>query len=210
LIGPGETPPPFDCHAPLLELPRLLNTTLETIPADIPYLSAEPERVEKWKRRLAAYEGLRVGLVWGGSPDHKNDKNRSMNPALLKPLLRSTGVKFFSLQVGRDGEAAEVFGPRVIDLMTETPRFTETAAMMMNLDLIISVDSSPAHLAGALGRPVWVALTSVPDWRWLLGRDDSPWYPTMRLFRQQKRGDWKGVVERMREALTDRLGNSRD
>ncbi len=201
VIETGQQPPSFDLHAPLLDLPWLLGTRLETIPAGAPYIGPAPELVNKWRSRLAARDGLRIGLVWGGNPEHKNDKYRSMDPALLEPLLQISGVTLFSLQVGRDGEAADTFGDRVIDLMPEAAPFDETAAVMMNLDIVISIDSSSAHLAGALGRPVWTLLSYVPDWRWMLDRDDSPWYPSMRLFRQETVGDWGGVVERVCRAL---------
>jgi len=201
VIETGQSPGEFDVHFPLLDLPGLFTTNPQNIPASENYLTATGDLTEKWRNRLAAHKQFRVGLIWAGRPGHSNDKNRSIDPALIAPLLEIDGVKFFSLQVERDGEAAKVFGPKVIDLAADLTTFAETAALMSNLDLIISVDSSPAHLAGALGRPVWTLLPYLPDWRWGLNRDDSPWYPSMRLLRQQKHGDWQAVIERLGQEL---------
>ncbi len=210
LLRYGETPPPFDFHAPLLDLPRLLNTSLETIPSHDFYLKAAPELEEAWASHLGPWEEFRVGIAWTGNPNHKNDRNRSMEPSLLQPLTEIPGVSVYSLQVWRNGEAVRFFSDNITDLAPFLTDFAETAAVMSNLDLIVSVDTSVVHVAGALGRPVWTMLPFIPDWRWLLERDDSPWYPTMRLFRQEKRGDWKGVIERVSQALTDQLENIRN
>lgn len=191
----------FDVHCALLDLPGIFKTRLKTIPAVADDLVVPPKLIAHWKHRLGAHKERRVGLVWGGSPGHVNDKNRSMDPALMVPLLELAGVKFFSLQIGRDGQAAEIFGPNVIDLSGEITILTKTAAAMINLDLVISVDTSLAHLAGTLGLPIWTLLPYLPDWRWMLGREDSPWYPTMKLFRQQSPGDWQGVIGRVGAAL---------
>jgi tetratricopeptide (TPR) repeat protein len=201
LVAEGETPAPFDCHASLLELPRLLGTTAETIPppGDMP---AVPEDLASaWVARLGGTGGLKVGIVWGGRPTHANDANRSLPPEALKPLADVPGVRLHSLQVGRDGEAGQVFGAAMHDLAPDLGDFADTAAAMLLLDLMISVDTSVAHLAGTLGRPVWTLLPFTPDWRWQLDRDDSPWYPSMRLFRQESGGDWPGVVGRVQRAL---------
>jgi len=206
----GQPPGQFDLHAPLMDVPGILGTTLQTIPSFEDQLKVPVALVEKWKTRLGVDGGLRVGIVWAGNPDHKNDQARSIDPTLLKPLCLMPDVKVFSLQVGRDGQARETFAEGVIDLSADLTTFAETAAVMMNLDLVISVDSSPAHLAAALGRPVWTLLPFLPDWRWMMGRDDSPWYPTMRLFRQQKRGDWKALIERVSGELEVLSGNSRN
>lgn len=200
IISAAEQPGAFDVQARLLDLPGLFKTSPATIP-ERKDLYLPPDLNEKWAGRLGDYKGKRVGLVWAGNPDHKNDHNRSIDPVLIKPLLGTEGAQFFSLQVGRDGEAREVFDSRVIDLAPELASFTETAAVMKNLDLIISIDSAPAHLAGALDRPVWTLLPFMPDWRWLLDRNDSPWYPSMRLFRQDAIGDWAGVIEKVKRAL---------
>ena len=207
VIKNGQPSGHFDFHTPLLDLPKILGTTLQTVPAKESYLEAPSELIEKWKRKLSIYGGIHVGIIWGGNPNQKEDKKRSMDPILFKALLKITGVTFFSLQAGRVGEAMETFGPQVIDLMPEAVPFDDKAAVMMNLDLIISVDTSSAHLAGALGRPVWTLLSFVPHWRWMLERDDSPWYPTMRLIRQKKCFAWEGVIREVCQNLEEQLGN---
>lgn len=197
--------PPHDAQCPLMSLPRLFGTRLETVPAATPYLRADPQRVARARARLGG-GGLTVGLVWAGSPTQANDQNRSIPLAALRPLLGVPGVRFFSLQkVSRPGDAAFLADhPAVTDLAPGLGDFADTAAYLQALDLLITVDTSVAHVAGALGRPVWVLLPQVPDWRWLLERDDSPWYPTARLFRQPRRGDWEGVVRRLADALAAR------
>ena len=202
LLASGTPPPPFDCHTPLLELPRLLQTTLQTVPADVPYLTAAPALEEQWAARLGPREAFRLGIVWAGNPNHFNDRNRTIEPALFRLVTTLPDISVYSLQVGREGEARRVFGNGVSDLAPQFTDFAETAAAIKNLDLVISVDTAVAHIAGALGRPVWILLPFMPDWRWLLERDDSPWYPSMRLFRQETRGDWQSVIERVREALS--------
>jgi hypothetical protein len=206
LASSEDSAPEADVYAPLLSLPRLLGTTLATIPADVPYLKAEPELVERWTRALAPpTDGLRVGIVWQGNPKHDKDRERSAPLRLFAALARVEGVRLFSLQKGFGTEQlAGIAGLfPVTDLGPGLEDFVDTAAVLANLDLVVTVDSAVAHLAGALGVPVWVAVPFFPDWRWLLGRDDSPWYPTMRLFRQETRGDWAGVFERMAVALRD-------
>ena len=146
-----------------------------------------------------------VGIAWQGNPKHIRDRYRSFPLTCFEPLARVLGVRLFSLQTGFGTEQLAEVGDRfrVVDLGSRLHDFMDTAAVMMNLDLVVTVDSAPAHLAGALGVPVWVALPFVPDWRWLLKREDSPWYPTMRLFRQAAPGDWSGVFERMAQALEE-------
>jgi tetratricopeptide (TPR) repeat protein len=188
----GEVVPPFDVRCPLLDLPRCLGTTLETIPARVPYLTPDPRRIAHWRERLAGTRGLRVGLAWAGNPGHRKARARSLSPALLTPLAEAREhVTFFSLQKGPGAELARVT-PQLplIDYTEELTDFADTAGLIANLDLVISADTSIAHLAGALARPVWVFLPFAPDWRWLLAREDSVWYPTMRLFRQPAVGDW--------------------
>ena len=198
----GESLPPFECHAPLMSLPHLLGTTLPTIPAMLPYLSALPADIAAWRERLASAPRPRIGLVWAGNRKHENDHNRSMPARLLAPLIASAGASFFSLQVpAAPADLAALPSGRVRDLAPALGDFADTAAVIENLDLVVSVDTAVAHLAGALGRPAWLLLPYVPEWRWLLDREDSPWYPTMRLFRQHSAGDWRGVVERVRVAL---------
>jgi tetratricopeptide (TPR) repeat protein len=183
--------PDYDLHAPLLSLPALLGTTLESVPAAIPYLNPPAESVALWARRLAGYPGLKVGVVWAGNPDHPNDHKRSMPVECLAPLAGLSGITLLSLQCGRPPAPSHLrlapLGPEVADL-------AEEAARIRNLDLLITVDSMPAHLAGAIGAPVWTLLAYVPDFRWMLDRADTPWYPTMRLFRQPEPGDWASVI----------------
>jgi hypothetical protein len=197
-------------HAPLLSLPRLFGTTLATIPADVPYLFAKPELIEHWRRELAGVAEFQVGLAWQGDPRHTEDKARSIPLAQFEPLAQIPGVRFYSLQKGPGTEQLAAAGERlrIIDLGPrldeQTGAFLDTAAVMKNLDLVITCDSGVAHLAGALGVPVWVALAFTGDWRWLLERTDSPWYPTMRLFRQPRPGDWPAVFAQLAAALRER------
>lgn len=207
VIGRTSPIPPHDAHVPLLSLPQELGITLATVPTEVPYLRAEPELVTSWGERLAALPslrtGLRVGLVWAGSPEHRNDRNRSLALERLAPLGRVANTRFVSLQKGAGaGQAANPpTGMELIDLGPEISNFADTAAILQHLDLVVTVDTSVAHLAGALGRPVWVLLPFFPDWRWLHGTDVSPWYPTMRLFRQDRPRAWDPVIARVAEAL---------
>ena len=195
LHAQDEAPPPFDCWVQLMSLPGLLGTTAANIPAPIPYLRA-PATTQDGLRRELAGEGRAVGLVWAGNPEHENDHNRSIPFARLKQLLALDGIRWFSLQVGpRTADLAGAAG--ITDLAPTLQDFGETAAAIDALDLVIAVDTSVGHLAGALGKPVWLLLPYVPDWRWLLDRSDTPWYPTMRLFRQVRRGDWDEVIGRV-------------
>jgi tetratricopeptide (TPR) repeat protein/glycosyltransferase involved in cell wall biosynthesis len=220
VVARGEPLPLFDLHAPLLSLPHLLGTTLETVPAEAPYLRAAPDRADAWAEyldRAVEATGLRVGLVWAGNPDHKGDRHRSMSLGALAPLARVPGVQFVALQKGAGAAQAEAppDGMTLTNLGPLLADFADTAAVLEQLDLVITVDTSVAHLAGALGRPVWVLLAFAPDWRWLRQRDDSPWYPTARLFRQERHGDWEGVLARVASALSeaasdgDRRGRTR-
>jgi tetratricopeptide (TPR) repeat protein len=203
--------PPFDFHAPLLSLPRIFQTRLETVPAEVPYLFAAPSLVESWRKRLSNLGGFKIGIGWQGSPTYVGDRWRSIPLRCFAPLAELAGVSLISLQkkAGRD-QLAEV-GDRlqVVDLADEMDEaagpFMDTAAVMTQLDLVMTSDTAIAHLAGALGVAVWVALPLTPDWRWLLDRDDSPWYPTMRLFRQKKPGDWAGVFHEIKTALSLRV-----
>jgi Tfp pilus assembly protein PilF len=195
--------PEFDCYAPLLSLPRVFRTSLESVPAEVPYLAADPALVARWRDELGPIGGFKVGVVWQGNPDHSKDRERSFRLAQLGPLARVPGVRLFSLQKGPGSEQlgeVEVDFP-ITDLGRRLDDLVVTAAVMRSLDLVVSPDTSPAHLAGALGVPVWLALPAAPDWRWLRGRDDSPWYPTMLIFRQRKWGDWEDVLERMAREL---------
>jgi tetratricopeptide (TPR) repeat protein len=204
VLTPGGARPEFDFYAPLPSLPLIFETEVGSIPATVPYLSPEPALLETWNRALGAAEGrARIGLVWAGNPRFKGDRTRSLNLQQLAPFAESRGVKFYSLQKGPAGEQAKnpPAGLELDDLGPELNDWADTAAVMSLMDLIITTDTSVAHLAGALGRGVWVMLQFVPDFRWLLEREDSPWYPTMRLFRQRSLGDWKGVIGRVAEAL---------
>jgi tetratricopeptide (TPR) repeat protein len=210
LAKPASSLPPFDLHCPIGTLPLAFGTRLETIPAASSYLPSPPDdRMQAWERRLSEREGsvrkLRIGLVWAGNPKHSNDHNRSIPLSTLSPLF-SADASFVSLQKEvRLGDSAALHASGIVDLTADLTDFTETAALMSCLDLVISVDTSAAHLAAALGRPTWILLPYLPDYRWLLDRDDSPWYPTARLFRQGARRDWAEVIGRVREAL-DELG----
>jgi len=209
VIARGEPLPAFDLHCPLLSLPLAFATTLESIPAAIPYLSPPPERTAHWAKRIGAEPGLKVGISWAGSSVHRNDHNRSIPLDRLKPLFELAGVRFFSLQVGpRASDLAAIEPLEVGDLSGELTDFGETAAAIANLDLVIAADTAVAHLAGALGRPVWCMVPFAPDWRWLLGRNNSPWYPSMRLFRQPRPGDWEAVVGAVRQALGERTAGA--
>lgn len=205
VMARGEPLPAFDVQCPLLSLPLAFGSGLDTVPATVPYLSAEPALRAVWRARLAG-SGPAVGIVWAGNPAFSGDARRSPGLEALRPLLRMPGVRFFGLQVGPGRESLRAAGlpDGVTDLGTELGDFADTAAVMANLDLVITSCTASAHLAGALARPVWILLPDVPDWRWLMGRMDSPWYPTARLFRQPRPGDWAAVVDRVAEALRDR------
>jgi tetratricopeptide (TPR) repeat protein len=195
--------PAFDRYAPLLSLPRMLGTTLDRIPAHTPYLAAPPDCVARWQREFSGGGGMRIGVAWAGNPAHENDHNRSIAFSRLFPLFGNRRVCWYSLQVGEraaDVRTAAEFG--IVDLSTRLTDFAETAGAINALDLVITVDTAVAHLAGALGRPVWLLLPHVPDWRWLLARDDSPWYPSMRLFRQARRNAWPEVIANVERALS--------
>lgn len=198
IVEPAPAAAPVDFHCPLLRLPMLLKTTALTIPSEVPYLSAPAELIEAWKNRLNPFQATRIGIAWSGSPSNSLNHLRSAPAQLFEPVSKIEGVKLFSLQK----DSAPPAG--VIDLAPHLTDFAETAAAMMNLDLIITIDTSIAHLAGALARPVWTLLQFAPDHRWLIDRTDTPWYPTMRLFRQRTRGDWQDVFARLADELQNR------
>jgi hypothetical protein len=203
LISVEEALPDYDVHVPLLSLPRHFRTSLGTIPAKVPYLHV-PQALERtWLQRLSGYPGLKVGLCWQGSPTNVHDAKRSIALGLLAPLAAVPGVRLFSLQKRQPGSEppSPPAGMDLVDLEPWLTDFAETAAAIACLDLVISVDTAVAHAAGGLGRPVWVLLPHVPDWRWLLQRDDSPWYPSARLFRQSRPGDWTRPVHAAAEAM---------
>jgi tetratricopeptide (TPR) repeat protein len=197
----------FDMYTPLSSLPLAFRTTLATVPSDVPYLPAPAAcRVQAWEDRLGQHDRLRVGLTWAGNPKHGNDHNRSLPLRKLLPLL-DCDAHFVSLQKEPRSEDRPILSerPDLVDLTVHLTDFVETTALMSCLDLIITVDTSIAHLAGALGRPTWILLPYTPDFRWLLDRDDSPWYPTARLFRQDEARDYAGVITRIREELMTRI-----
>lgn len=206
VIAKGEPTPKFDLHCPLLSLPLAFGTTLDTIPAPMAYLRAARERVASWRVRLGHSQRLRIGLTWSGNPDHRDDRTRSIPlSTLLAALPRE--LEYLSLQRDiRDSDrgALEAGTHSLRFVGDELTDFDDTAALCMLCDLIISVDTSSAHLAAALGRETWMLLPQVPDWRWLLDRADSPWYPTMTLFRQPNRGDWNAPLKAIRKALDHR------
>lgn len=203
-IGEHEAVPPFDLHCPLMSLPLALAKTVRQIPANIPYLQADPARAAQWRQWLEtqAKRRPRIGIAWSGRPTHLNDRNRSMRLDDWRPLLAADAT-FVSLQKEvRDADRETLRQiAKVLDVSEQLGNFADTAALIAELDLVICVDTSVAHLAGALGKPVWVLLPFTPDWRWQLNRADSPWYPTMRLFRQTTRGDWGSVLDSARMAL---------
>ncbi len=207
LVDPDADTEAFDYHLSLVSLPAVLGTTLETVPATIPYLFAEAERVAHWRQKLADVREFKVGIAWQGNPDFAGDYYRSIPLEKFAPLAACPGVRLFSLQKGYGHEQLAPLAEQwnIVDLgLTldeDTGAFVDTAAVMMNLDLVITSDTSIAHVAGALGVPVWVALQFSPNWRWLLERDDSPWYPTMRLFRQSRFGNWDDVFADMAQQL---------
>jgi tetratricopeptide (TPR) repeat protein len=205
VISSGSDKPSvhFDLCTSVMDLPELFGTTLQTIPNESPYLFADPQDVQRWHKRIGRH-GYKAGIVWAGNPEHENDQRRSINAEMFAHLKDvSPDIRFFSLQIGDAAKAAEKLigtigmehlGDEIVDL-------ADTAAAIMCLDLVICVDTSVAHLTGALGRPVWTLLPYCSDWRWLLGRDDSPWYPGMRLFRQRQRGNWSEVFGELRQEL---------
>lgn len=218
LVAPGEPLPDFDFWTPLMSIPWLLRTDQESIPGECGYLSADPALVARWKTRLADFPGFRIAIAWQGTPALQADRQKSTPLKFFAQLAQVPGVRLINLQKGPGveqlAEITESF--EVIqfeDLDTTSGSFMDTAAIMCNVDLTISCDTSLVHLAGALGVPVWLALAFSPDWRWLLDRDDSPWYPSLRLFRQQSLGDWDGVfrliARTLRERLAIRIGRSR-
>jgi tetratricopeptide (TPR) repeat protein len=203
VIGFGDEIPEFDLYCPLMSLPLAFRTELDTIPPATPYLTVSADRIAYWNDRLPKQKGLRVGLVWSGNANHGDDHNRSVALAQVASLFDLPTVQFVSLQKELREADAQLLAQdtRVVDLGRDFSDFHDTAAAVAAVDLVISVDTSVAHLAGALGKPVWVLLPFCPDWRWLLDRDDSPWYPTARLFRQPAMRDWESVIGRVRQEL---------
>lgn len=202
IIREGDIPPAFDVHCELMSLPLALGLRLTDLPARTAYLRADPVRVARWRARLAALPRPWVGLVWAGRPDHPNDAQRSLALSDLAPLAQA-GITFISLQKGEAAAQADAppEGLLLAPVSQDIQDFDDTAALISLLDVLVSVDSAPAHLAGALGCPVWVLLPFAPDWRWLQQRTDTPWYPSMRLFRQPRPGAWGPVLQDVAAAL---------
>jgi tetratricopeptide (TPR) repeat protein len=210
IVSRGETLPDFDVHCPLLSLPLAFGTELATIPSATPYLRVPAQAATNWHGRLGRESRPKIGLAWFGSPEHKNDHNRSIELSSLLSSLAGCNATFVSLQRDVRARDAALLQSRsdLLHFGDELKNFSDTAALISNLDLVISVDTSVAHLAGALAKPVWVLLPFIPDWRWLLDRDDSPWYPTARLFRQDQTRGWDGVMARVHAALHDYIHSS--
>ncbi len=210
VVADGEPLPELDLQLPLMSLPRLLSTTLATIPADVPYLRADPVDVRTWSKKLDDKNHFKIGLVWAGNRRHLNDRNRSCTLEALAPLAAVSGIRLYSLQKGE--AAAEIRNApanmQLVDLNDELVDFADTAAVITCLDLVITVDTAVAHLAGALARPGWLLLPFAPDWRWMLTREDSPWYPSLHLFRQNQAGDWGSVLTAVIHALRQRMNTA--
>ena len=208
----GGALPPFNVVCPLPSLPLVFGTTLDAVPAPVPYVRADAGKLARWKDRFSnAADKFKVGLVWASQSQHRTAGEKSVALAALAPLAGVSGVRFYSLQKGEAARQVErpPGGMQIEDLDRDLRDFSDTAAVLANLDLVISVDTAVAHLAGAMARPAWTLLKFAPDWRWLLGRGDCPWYPTMRLFRQQAPGAWDVVIEEVAQSLQQRAGPRR-
>ena len=207
VVAHGEPLPPFDLYCPLASLPLAGKTAISNIPADIPYLRASEPHIAKWRPRVDALPSPRVALAWSGRATHVNDRKRSLTLPQLEPLLSLENVSFISVQ--REPRPADAgllaHESRIAHLGDELADFTDTAAVLTLADLVICVDTSVVHVAGALGRPAFVLLPFQPDWRWTLDRDRTPWYPTVRLVRQPAPGDWPGVIARLVAELKNSL-----
>jgi tetratricopeptide (TPR) repeat protein len=200
IFGQGEKLPDFDFHCPLMSLPRIFGTQLDSIPDSVPYLTPPADQAARWRAALAKSARPRVGLVWAGNPRHPQDRFRSIPLSLLLPAIRDLPGSFFVLQKDlRPGDRELIAAaPELTDLSAQLADFTDTAAIVAALDLVVTVDTAVAHLAGSLAVPTWLLLPFAPDWRWLLERTDSPWYPTFKLFRPPAVGDWRAVLAQVR------------
>lgn len=206
VTGRDERLPQFEIYAPLLSLPRIFKIRSNNIPANVPYLKADQNLSASWKAKMANDPpGPRVGLAWAGSPSHRRDRERSVSLSTLSPLLDVPGVTFYSLQKGPASQQINTLPPhhRLIDHTADLKTMADTAAFVDNLDLLITVDTSVCHLAGALAKPVWVLITVIPHWGWGLSSETTAWHPTMKLYRQEKADDWGPVIERIRAGLKD-------
>lgn len=212
VVARGAALPSFDTHAAFLDLPRLFASTLDTLPASIPYLLTDPARRLAWRKRLDdGRPGKKIGLVWAGNPGHSQDHRRSIPFALVQPLLTIPGIAWYGLQtdIRANDPAVHHVTHLMPDLSDGLGDLADTAALLAELDQVVSVDTAVAHVAGATNRPAWVMLPYNPDWRWMLDRDDSPWYPSLRLFRQSRPDRWEGVIGQIALAL-NRLIASED
>ncbi len=203
IIPRSQPMPPFDCAAALLSLPGLFGTTPANVPANVPYLHADAARRSRWRTWLDRQPGRKIGVCWQGNPQHADDARRSIALAALAPLAAVSDVRLVALQprdgleqIAQHGAALGLLDP-ALTADEAGNGFLELAALLSELDLVVTIDTAIVHLAGALGVPTWLALAYQADWRWLQGRDDTPWYPTVRLFRQSQRGDWDTVIARM-------------
>jgi hypothetical protein len=198
LIKQGDPLPPFDCYCPLMSLPLAFQTTLFSIPNAVPYIEHSSSKERFWAEKLGSTSGLRVGLVWSGDPRHQNDKHRSIPLTELMAAL-PLGLKYFSLQSEiRDSDRQTLDDcDRLVHFGPELKDFSDTAALCAQMDVVVCVDTSVAHLSGALGKPTFLLLPYNPDWRWLLKRTDTPWYPTMQLYRQAQLGSWQSALEKV-------------
>lgn len=205
VVSEGESPPPHDFRVQMPSLPHLFDTRFASIPGDTPYLRVDERRRAAWRDRLRAHQGINVGLAWAGNPNHARDEYRSIAPNALAPLVRVRGARFISLQKGDPGTwgSDPPAGLGLADFTRELQDFIDTAALIDALDLVISVDTAVLHLSGALGKPTWAMLMAPPDFRWMDTGTTTPWYPTMRLFREQRRDDWTDVIDRVSKALEE-------
>jgi Tfp pilus assembly protein PilF len=216
IVVEGSPIPEFAVYAPLMSLPMIFGTTLSSVPANVPYLSADANEIIRWRAELGSSGGFKIGVIWQGNPQHRRDRERSFRLAELETLAQTPGVSLLSLQGIHGLEQLKDVERHftVTSLGERMSDFMDIAAVMHSLDLVIAADTSLAHLAGALGVPVWVAVSFAPDWRWLQNRSDSPWYPSMRLFRQEKWAEWDAVFQRMtdelRVTMSTRETHSRD
>ena len=209
VVVEGSPMPDFDVYAPLMSLPWIFGTTLSSIPARVPYLSVDADQIRRWSAQVGS-GAFKIGVAWQGNPRHQRDRERSFRLAELESLAQTRGVRFVCLQGVYGLEQVEEVESRfaVNRLREAFSDFTDIAAVMHSLDLVITPDTSLAHLAGALGIRVWVAVSFAPDWRWLDNRSDSPWYPSMRLFRQRQWAKWGDVFDRMKEEVRAIVGTS--
>jgi hypothetical protein len=201
LVAYGSPLPSFDWQCPLMSLALAFGTDLQSIPATVPYLAVPEEARQSTQSCPWPTAGKRIGLVWAGNSEHNNDRHRSIPLSLFQPLFDIKGLNFFSMQIGAPARQLAETGAPVTDLAPHIADMADTAARIAQMDLILTVDTSVAHLAGALGKPVWILLPGNADWRWMTEREDSPWYPTARLFRQSKLGDWSQVIDRVATSL---------